>query len=72
VPDVQLLLDAGLLQLAEPEPGPVLPTSAELHRARVRRYRQRQRAKRRSLGGSERTMAVIMAAEEGGAKVGIV
>jgi hypothetical protein len=52
-PDVTQLLDAGLLQLAEAEPAPVLPTSAELHRARVRRYRQHQREKLSLEGGAE-------------------
>jgi hypothetical protein len=45
VPDVVQLLSAGLLQLAEAAPAPVLPTSADLHRVRVRRYRQARRAK---------------------------
>ena len=46
VPDVESLLAAGLLQLADPPAGPVVLTSAELRRERKRRYRERQRARR--------------------------
>ncbi len=43
-PNVQLLLDAGLLTLAEAAPPPAIPTSRDLMCARKKRYRQRQRA----------------------------
>jgi hypothetical protein len=46
VPDVDHLLGAGLLVLAHPPAGPVVPTSAELRRARRRRYREAARAQR--------------------------
>jgi hypothetical protein len=48
IPDVETLLAAGLLHLAAPPAGPVVPTSAELRRERKRRYRERQRAARQA------------------------
>jgi len=48
VPDVETLLAAGLLHLADSPAGPVVPTSAELRRERKRRYRERQRAARQA------------------------
>ena len=52
VPDVDHPLGAGLLFLADPPAGPVVPTSAELRRARKRRYREAARAQRLAAQGS--------------------
>jgi hypothetical protein len=57
LPDVAQLLDAGLLFLAEPPQGPVVPTSAELRCARRRRYREAARARRLALRASDAPMA---------------